>query len=97
MDMFFKIFGWTMAAFLGGTILYAIFWGGTSGAFFVLFLIGAGLLGGGKARRRTPSPSLFGEEDERPLSPHHKMTHDPIYANFPGNTHHPSYMQNRRK
>ena len=94
MDMFFKIFGWTMAAFLGGTILYAIFWGGTSGAFFVLFLIGAGLLGGGRGRR-TPTPSIFGEEEEGILPSHHKMTHDPTYASLPGNIHNFTYRKNK--
>ena len=94
MDMFFKIFGWTMAAFLGGTILYAIFWGGTSGAFFVLFLIGAGLLGGGKARRRTPPPPVFGEEEEDGMSVSwHKRVHDPRYAALPENNLHRTYMQ----
>ena len=92
----YKIFGGVMAALLIGVILYAIFWGGEAGTYFVLFLIGAGLFGGG-ARRRTATPSPFDEENDGTLSPHHKMTHDPIYANFPGNTHHPSYMQNRRK
>ena len=99
MDTFFKIFGWTMAAFLGGTILYAIFWGGTSGAFFVLFLIGAGLLGGGKARRRTPPPPVFGADPypEGPLPSPYEMMHSPRYASQPGNDHYLSYMQNRRK
>ena len=94
MDMFFKIFGWTMAAFLGGTILYAIFWGGTSGAFFVLFLIGAGLLGGGRGRR-TPPPPAFGADRDGILPSLHKRIHDPRYAAFPENNMHRIYMRDR--
>ena len=97
MDTFFMIFGWIMAAFLGGTIIYAIFWGGTSGAFFVLFLIGAGLLGGGKARRRTPSPSPFGEEEDGMSVSLHKRIYDPRYAAFPENNMHDIYMRDQHK
>lgn len=94
MSDLYKTFGGVMATFLIGTILYAIFWGGEAGAYFVLFLIGAGLFGGG-ARRRMPTPSPFDEEDDGMSVSWHKRVHDPRYAALPENNMHRIYMQDQ--